>query len=332
MPRPRVRILLLAALALAAGLARSAAAAAPLDLLGTWYVWAHYRDSATNNPDFERWQDRIWVFREAGSRLEWTSYPIVIFSDETGRFDRLGTNRQSRVMQFWDPSPAQLDEIRSGLEVNPRGRKAKTLSGSWSEGWRSRGPIAAFGANTLTYTEIWSIEDPRSMPIFRIEESLGGARAETLEGVTLYQVEEVEPGGEVLHGSFDRDGTRTGTFTMMRAGAVSDVKGSGRSNDERVMAMFASQMGGGEELAAILSAGKPAQLQGTDREKVRAEIRKMVEDSMREQDIDPRYYQSEVRDLTEQILRAWERGRSPQQIERMLREGEIAPETLRPGR
>ena len=60
-----------------------------------------------------------------GSRLRWTEYPMVIFGDGTGRFESLGTNRASRVLQHWEPNKAQRAEIASGLQVNSRGSKSK---------------------------------------------------------------------------------------------------------------------------------------------------------------------------------------------------------------
>jgi hypothetical protein len=315
-------------------LGATAARAQAIDLIGTWYVLAHYKDSATNNPDFERWQDRIWVFEPSGSRLKWIEYPIVVFDDESGRFERLGGNRQARVMDFWEPSPSQLAQIEGGLEVNPRGSKTKTLRGSTGEGWHSRGPITAMSANTLTYTEIWRVEDLGGLPIFRFEESLGGARSETLEGVTEYQTTEVVSDSE-LRGTFNRDGTRTGTFRLMRVGGVSDVKGSGKDNNQRVMAMFASQVGGSEELAAVFAGGgdaKPADLPDEVKDEVRAEVRKMVEDAMKQQSIDPRRFSAEVTDMTNQVMAEWERGKTPEQIARMIREGKIAPRTMSPMR
>jgi hypothetical protein len=325
---------LAAVVALVLGPGASRAGAAPLDLVGTWFVVVHYKDSATNNPDFERWQDRIWVFEPSGSRLKWTEYPIVVFNDESGRFERLGTNRQSRVMAWWEPNSGQLDQIRSGLEVNPRGSKTKTLRGSAAGGWRSRGAISAFSANTITYSETWTVEDLAGLPVFRMEESLGGMRTETLEGVTEYRTTQITPSGE-LRGTFNRDGTRTGTFRMMRAGDVRDVEGSGQDNNQRVMAMFATQMGGSEDLAGVLAAGssgKPEDLPDDVKQQVRDEVRKMIEASMEEQGMDPRRFSAEVSDLTEQVMKEWERGKTPEQIARMIREGKIAPRTLRPMR
>ena len=62
--------------ALAAGLAAlsvstlsASAARAELDLLGSWFVLIHYRDSQTANPDADRWADKVWKLEMKGSRL-----------------------------------------------------------------------------------------------------------------------------------------------------------------------------------------------------------------------------------------------------------------------
>ena len=87
LPRRRAPDLRALAAALFVGLA-PAAASAELDLEGTWHVLVHYRDAKTANADTERWEDRLWVFEAAGDRLRWTEFPIVVFDDESGRFER----------------------------------------------------------------------------------------------------------------------------------------------------------------------------------------------------------------------------------------------------
>ena len=70
------------ALLLAATLPAPALAIGADDLVGAWYVLVHYQDSATENADAKRWEDRIWVFEKAGDQLRWTDYPIVVFDDD----------------------------------------------------------------------------------------------------------------------------------------------------------------------------------------------------------------------------------------------------------
>jgi hypothetical protein len=210
------------------------AAASQVELIGTWHVLVHYTDDHSAHPDVMRWEDRIWVFERAGSRLRWTEYPIVIFEDRAGRFEVLGTNRVSRVLHAWQPNPGQVAQIESGLEVNPRGKKSKALRGSDAEGWRSNSRPTRASASVVTYTENWSITGMPTLPVFERVDVLGSTRSAAMDGVTRYTTTEVEAGGAKLRGIFERDGTRRGTFHMTRAGSVSGVKGSGKSEGERV--------------------------------------------------------------------------------------------------
>ncbi len=111
-PRVHVRVASLV-LALSASLL-SATAAADVDLLGTWYVLVHYTD-ASRDADIEQWEDKIWVFEQKGSRLRWSEYPVVIFEDESTRYETMTSGRASRVETFWLPSSEQRQEIRDGL-------------------------------------------------------------------------------------------------------------------------------------------------------------------------------------------------------------------------
>ena len=70
----------------------------------------------------------------------------------------------------------------------------------------------------MSYTEAWSIEGTPDLPVFRREDSLGGERTESLEGVTLYTTTSADPAGNWFKGSFERDGSRKGSFRMLRAG------------------------------------------------------------------------------------------------------------------
>ena len=203
--------------ALAAAVLACAAPAAALDLVGTWHVLVHYKDSVAHNPDAERWEDRVWVFEREGERLRWVDYPLVAFTDESGRFERLGTNRATRTLHYWTPNEAQAAELREGPHVNTRGSRSKTLAAS-DGAWRST-TAQQRSANYLTYEEHWSVEGD-ALPVFTRTDVLGGATAEDTEGSTRYETKQVEGDGQVLRGSYDRDGTRKGTFTLTRVGAV----------------------------------------------------------------------------------------------------------------
>lgn len=215
--------------------------ASAIDLVGTWYVLVHYRDDASGKPDAMRWEDRIWVFERSGDDLVWKDFPIVVFSDDEGRFERTRTG-YSRVIGAWEPNPDQRAQIASGLEVNTRGLKIKTLRGSDATGWKSAGSAQATSANIITYAETWGLRDPSGKPVFLRNETLGSAGMESLEGGARYETERVAADGSELSGSFERDGSRHGSFRLLRAGAVSDVGKDGRTPNEKMRERIEQQI------------------------------------------------------------------------------------------
>ena len=315
----------------AAWLPAPAHAAAPLELSGTWYVLVHYTDSESANPSRVHWEDRIWVFERKGDTLEWKDYPIVVFDDESGRFEKLGGNRASRVLGAWEPSPAQQAEIAHGLQYNTRGSKTKTLRGSDARGWRSAAPEAAPSASVLTYSETWSIEGLPAKPVFLRDDALGGGRAESLEGRTQYRVEEISPDASELRGSFDRDGACRGSFRMMRSGTAEVVRGSGKTNEERLRESFMSQFGAGlagpTDLQHELDQWKdPSEVPQEVREQVRRSVRQEIERRVREGGESPQALEPQIDALASRIehLLIDER-RSPEEINRLVQEGRLAP-------
>jgi hypothetical protein len=188
-------------------------------LLGAWHVLVHYKDTASSDAERERWDDRAWVFEREGDRLRWTEYPIVVLDDETGRFEKDGANRASRIPQPWEPDAAQLADIEDGLAVVERGVAAKSLRRS-EGGWVSAPKQAISSASMIRYVESWSIEPAAEGPIFVREDALRSERTEDLTGVTIYTTRAVTYEGRRLRGDFERDGTQHGTFTMTRAAGV----------------------------------------------------------------------------------------------------------------
>jgi hypothetical protein len=206
------------------------ASAEGMDLSGTWYVLVHYKDDVSGNANAMRWEDRVWVFDKSGDKLEWKDYPIVVFQDEEGRFER--TRRgYSRVIAAWEPDAGQLAQVKSGLEINTRGMKSKSMVGSDAAGWKSTAGAQPQGANYITYVESWAIKDAAGKPVFARNESLGSTGMETMEGGTIFKTESAADGE--LRGSYERDGTRHGTFRMLRAGAVRPVGSDGKTPNEK---------------------------------------------------------------------------------------------------
>jgi len=219
----------------------AAPAASAVDLTGTWYVLVHYKDDASGKPDALRWEDRIWTFEHRGDELVWKEYPIVVFQDDDGRFERSRTG-YSRVVGAWEPNATQRAQIESGLEVNTRGSKEKVLRGSDAAGWKSVGSAQPKNANVITYTETWGLGNAAGKPVFLRNESLGSAAMESLEGGTRYETQSVAEGGSELAGSFERDGSRHGTFRMVRAGAVSNVGKDGKTPNEKMRERIEQQI------------------------------------------------------------------------------------------
>jgi hypothetical protein len=218
-----VRAPLLSALVAAA----LAAPASAVDLTGTWHVLVHYQDKSAQNATAQRWEDRIWVFGNEGDRLKWIDYPILVLSDDTGRFDG-----RKRVLEYWTPSSGQAAELASGPTVNSRGSKTKSLRGSQAAGWKSANKQQQSVAY-ITYEETWTIETPADKPVFVRHDVMGGGGAEDAEGRTLYKTTAVESDGKVLKGTFDRDGTRTGTFILTRVGDVKTLSTDGPTPNEK---------------------------------------------------------------------------------------------------
>jgi hypothetical protein len=306
------------------------AAEIPEGLIGTWHVLVHYRDDHAHDPKQLRWDDRLWVFEREGERLKWTEYPLVIFQDDSGRFEQLGSAKASRVVGAWEPNPAQLAEITAGLSYNTRGTKSKTLR--WTRGaWRSASRPTAASASVVSYTESWSIEGTPDLPEFRREDTLGGERTETLDGVTLYSVTERDPSGGAWSGTFERDGTRHGVFSMRRAGAASVTRGSGKTQEQRLREHFF-----GKEGAALMEPGaarKEVERMVRDGEKLppeieqalHDEIRGTVERNLRAGGVDPAKIGPQVESVTRQVERLVLEGKSQAEIDEMIRNGQITP-------
>ena len=145
------------------------------DLVGAWHVLVHYQDAGTENPEAKRWEDRIWVFEKVEDQLHWSDYPIVVFDDDTGRFEAGDGGRKSRVLDYWEPTAAQQEQIRAGLAFNSRGAREKTLSGSDAKGWTSarRGGGGYKSSRVITYEETWSIDGLPDKPHFERQDSMG---------------------------------------------------------------------------------------------------------------------------------------------------------------
>ena len=306
----------LGALLLLAPCAAARAADLPDRLAGTWHVLVHYKDANATHADEERWDDRVWVFEKTGDRLRWSEYPIAVFADESGRFERRPSGQLARVLGYWEPNEGQLAEIADGLELNSRGMKSKTLRNTRGIFSSSSRPTAA-SASILSYTESWSIEGTPERPVFRREDSLGGERTESLDGVTRYTTTQADSSGAVLTGSFERNGSRKGSFRMMRAGAGKALT-TKKTQAERMRDAYFMSMG-----------NRPideSKLTQQDRADMRMVIREAIWARMRSLSIDPEQRTGEVDALVPAIeKRLLSEKRTLGEIPKLVEEAVVAP-------
>ncbi|MCP3985448.1 MAG: hypothetical protein GY723_13745 [bacterium] len=313
----------------------SPVAAVPTDLIGTWHVLVHYKDKLTNNPETERWEDRIWVFKTEGSRMVWVDYPIVVFDDKDGRFD-FSSGRNARVLHYWEPNEVQVGEIHEGLAINQRGARTKTLKGSAAKGWTSaKGRPGYRSLNVVTFEETWTIEMNGDLPKFIRDDVMGSASTESMEGRTSFATESIEDGGNILRGSFERDGgARAGTFRLTRSGSTRSVGSSGKTLMDRASS--------GETLNRML-AGKLTELPGEhDEAWYRAKIedgtltredrfalRAAFEQRLRETlagDTERATYKMILENLALKMERLFvDEGKSMSDLRKMLRDGTLKP-------
>jgi len=225
-----------------------APARAAVDLTGTWFVLIHYTDSATANPDADRWEDKVWKIEKKGSRLQWTEYPIVVFDDGSGRFGRVGGNARARLLRKWEPNEGQMREILEGPRVNSRGSKTKTLRGSPKRGYASTSRSRSVSAMTVGYEETWTIEKPAELPVFVRDDALGAESAlatgsdDVVSGRTRYATLEISEDGNLLTGEYARDDNKRGSFKLIRAGDVRGLESDGRTPNEKAQENFVEQL------------------------------------------------------------------------------------------
>lgn len=312
------------ALALAFVVARPAAA---VELEGFWYVLVHYQDSESNKPEQWRWDDRVWKFTKKGERLEWTEYPIVQFGDDSGRFEPMRGGRAARVLGKWEPSAAQLADIRDGLAANTRGVKTKTLRAeNGGTAWSSGAGAGAESAMVITYSETWSIKGLPEAPEFARDDSMGSAATESMSGRTVYRTESVSENGDLLEGSYERDGTRTGRFRLMRSAEVGSV--GTRTQQERQREAFDRSMETASDAEiAQLFGGQielPAEAKQADRTKARSVIRGSVEETIRRSGNDPAGAGTLIDRMSRQIERAlFDEDKSVEQVRELLATGQL---------
>jgi hypothetical protein len=301
------------------------------DLVGAWHVLVHYQDSGTENPDAKRWEDRIWVFEKSADQLRWSDYPIVVFDDDSGRFEKSDSGRLSRVLDYWEPNAAQQGQIRGGLAFNSRGSRTKTVSGSDAKGWSSAKRSGYKSSRFITYEETWSIDGLPDKPRFERQDSMGAGGGEDFEGRTLYETTQIEAGGDVLRGSFDRDGKRKGSFRLARSGAVHSVSESGgrsASGKEMKRDEFIAMLAPGlEKLPGERSEAEwRAAVNSPRATEERLALRAALEEGLRTQVLseeDVRSHYTLLTNLAVELERLFVEGKSLADLRKMMVQGDV---------
>ena len=307
----------------------------------------HYQDSGTENADAKRWEDRIWVFEKAGDQLA-----LDGLSDRRVRRRhralRGASAATARAACSTTGSRTRRSRSRSaaGLAINSRGSRSKALSGSDAKGWSSarRGGAGYKSSRFITYEETWNIDGLPDKPRFERQDSMGSGGSEDFEGRTLYETTTVEAGGNVLRGSFDRDGTRKGTFRLARSGQVHSVaEGGGKTAGEmRGLGREAmgKQMKQAEFIAMLtpglvtLPGGRSEEqwreaVQSPNAKEERLALRAALEEGLRTQVLsedDVRSHYTLLTNLAVELERLFvEEGKSLEDLRTMMMKGEVNP-------
>jgi hypothetical protein len=143
----------------------------------------------------------------------------------------------------------------------------------------------------------------------------------------------VASGGNVLRGTFERDGTRHGTFHMTRAGSPRGVEGKAKSEGQRFYQKYLEGFGeavargdGTLEEAIARRTAEGGDLPEDVRKSVQASIRAAIEQSIRDAGGAPHDFEREVNSLTRRIVGLLlDQGLSLEEVERLLADGKINP-------
>jgi hypothetical protein len=250
----------------------------------------------------------------------------VRFADEAGRFERRG-NEALRVLGAWQPSENQLREIAAGLRVEPRGAREKRLKPT-ATGFSSA--RSAFdSARVVSFESRVELDLSGPAPRLAVIDSLGSSAAEALAGRTEYRGERVTESG-AIEGRFERDGTRVGSFRMVRTAAPRGLgepppapppEPTRTDVEERLYRSLGRQLAASDALPERFAAEGPG-----SRDALRAQVRAELEVRFAEQGNDPRAHAPALERLAAAIERLYaEEGRSREEIGRMLEDGRLRP-------
>ena len=300
------------------------ARAAEVALVGAWHVLVHYRDLRSAQPELPQWEDRLFVFEPSGDGLRFRDFPIVRFDDAAGRFESLG-GEPARVLAFWEPNASQRAEIERGLRVDPRGATTKELRPA-PGGFSSRRTRAQDSLRFVGFESVVEVSLDGPAPSVVVTDSLGSAAVQGMQGRTEYRGERVSDDGRTIEGRYERDGSRVGSFRLVRSGPP---RGLGEAppaaaEAERGVALAALERALGPRLAA--SEALPDRFAGgaDERARLRARVRAELDAGTAAAGTDPRAVAPELDRLAREVERLYaDEGRSREEIGRLLADGKV---------
>jgi hypothetical protein len=250
----------------------------------------------------------------------------VSFADEAGRFERSG-GEAVRTVGAWQPSAAQRDEIAAGLRVDPRGAREKRLRPTATGFASSRSAFDS--ARVVSFESQVELDLSGPAPRLVVSDSLGSSAAQALAGRTEYRGERVGADG-AIEGRFERDGSRLGSFRMLRTGPPRGLgeppppplpEPTRADVEDRLYRSLGRQLAASDALPERFAAEDPE-----SRERLRARVRAELDARFAAQGNDPRAHAPALERLAAAIVRLYaEEGRSREEIGRLLEDGELRP-------
>ena len=181
------------------------------DLSGEWYVLIHYKDDKSKDKSITKFKDFAWSVKQTGSWIDWQYFPYVLFDEGVAEIRRYALTEH----QAWEPDEPTWAQLKRSLRVSTRAATKKRLKGSVKDGFKSAS-AESMGARTLTFSRDWDVQFDRERIRIKILDSLsGGVGLASMEDSTLFEIDRAVSADE-LRGSW-REGTRKGTFRMVRA-------------------------------------------------------------------------------------------------------------------
>jgi len=190
-----------------------------IDLSGDWYVLIHYKDKRSTDKSITKFKDFAWSVKQSEGRIEWKRYPYVLFTEGVEVVRRHAMTEHLP----WEPDELTWQSVKKSVGVSSRAMGKKRLVGSVEKGFKSRSSAGGAGANVMTFSRDWDVTFERSGIQIRVVDSLsGGAGLAGMDETTVFEIDHAVAPGE-LRGKW-REGTRNGTFRMVRSRGLKVLK------------------------------------------------------------------------------------------------------------